>query len=98
MRATKASEQQTTKGETMMGTTNNQECVELINASLKSIKAPFFCMVGKRSLSWFQAYTHGGGAYSTSIGVVRQAVTGITADLDGLSKIISKAEMMQFAE
>ena len=98
MRATKASDKQTTKGETMKLTTNNEECVELINASLKSIKAPFFCMVGKRSLSWFQAYTHGGGAYSTSIGVVRQAVTGITADLDGLSKIISKAEMMQFAE
>ena len=81
----------------MMTTTNNEECVELINASLKSIKAPFFCMVGKRSLKWFQAYPHGGG-YSTSIGVVRGAVTGITADLDGLNKIIAKAGMMQFAK
>ena len=82
----------------MMATTNNQECVELINASLKAIKAPFFCMVGKRSLKWFEAYTHGCGAYSTSIGVVRQAVTGITADLGGLDKIINQAGMMQFAK
>ena len=97
MRATKASNQQTMKGKTMKLTTNNEECAELINASLKSIKAPFFCMVGKRSLKWFQAYTHGGG-YSTSIGVVRQAVTGITADLGGLDKIINQAGMMQFSK
>lgn len=80
-----------------MVTTNNPECVELINAILKEIGVPFFCMVGKRSLKWFQAYTHGGG-YSSSIGVVRRAVYGVTTDFDGLDKIIGKAGMMQFAK
>lgn len=89
------------KGIKMTTQYNNAETIAAINVELESLRVPFVAAKGKRSIKWFQKYNNStGAAYSTSIGMVRNAVAliGDSWDLSRLESLIESAHASTFSE